>query len=233
MPHHHLRRATSAVAALGTLLALVLVGLTSTSASAASDCQPGYPASVATYTTVRVPPLVSSRTRVTASVTVTSGAGKPSGKVHLSVSGRSYNLTLHNGRARQSLGRFAGGHTYTVSASYGGSGCWKPSSDTASLTVMRRGGDSQAHFSRLTARSFHAGGHPRVRGRIVKASGKNATGRVRVRVSFHGHVRYAKTVGLHRGRFRVTFPRVRQAGVWTASATGGGASASTTFRVRR
>jgi hypothetical protein len=227
------RRATTVVAALGTLLALVLVGLTPTSASAAPKCRPGYPASVATVTKLSVPRLVRARQNIRAKVTVISGAGRPSGRVALSVGGRSYGLTLHGGTASKSLGRLGAGRTYRITASYGGSGCWKPSSAAGSITVKRVGRDSQAHFSRLSARSVHRGGHPRVSGHIVKASGRGATGRVRVQLSSHGHVRYAKTVRLHHGRFSATFPRVRQVGVWTASARGGGVSASTTFRVRR
>jgi hypothetical protein len=231
MPRHTIRRATSGVATLGTVIAVVVVGLTSTSATAAPGCRPGYPASVATTTRISAPVFARVGHRVVARASVSSRAGKPSGSIVLRAPGATATGSAARGVSVSFRVNRRG--TYRISASYGGSGCYKASSAGRRITVFGRGGhDNQAHFSRLSASSVHRGGHPSVSGRIVRANGRAATGRVRVRIS-HGQVRYSRTVGLHRGRFHASFPSVRRVGTWTASATGGGTRASTTFRVRR
>jgi hypothetical protein len=230
------QRILAPVVALGSLLAVSLVVLVPSAAQAAPKCQPGYPSRITTHTVVRLVRNVGQYgDRNTATVRVTSGSGTPGGRVTLRVAGRASSLALHGGVARSSLPRnLAAGHTYRVSATYPGFGCYKGSSGSTYYTVRRAG----AHIRGLHARDIRRGGHPFVSGRVVTSSGATAGGRVVVRL-YHGGLRRTATASVHHGRFAVRFGRVYGTGRWVARATKpptanfAGSSASDTFRVRR
>jgi hypothetical protein len=230
------RRALAAFAALGSVLALTLVVLVPASAQAAPACTPGYPSSVSTTTSLRLARNVGTYGSAnTAFIRVSSGAGTPGGRVGLRVGSYYRSLVLSGGSAAANLPRnLPARHTYVVSASYQGRGCFRPSSDSAFYTVYR----SRSSISGLHARSSH-GHHARVTGRVTASNGGAATGTVAVRLYFQGHLKKSTSVALHRGRFGASFSGVRSRGVWQARATfspsgnSSGDSASTSFRVRR
>jgi hypothetical protein len=229
------QRLLASLVALGSLLAVTLVVLVPSAAQAAPRCQPGYPASVATHTAVHLTRNIGRYGGPnTATVRVTSDAGAPFGRVTLRVAGRAFSLVLHGGAARARIPRnLAAGHTYPVTATYPGYGCYKGSAGATYYTVLRAG----AHIAGLHARNIRRGGHPFVSGRVVTTSGVTATGRVWVRL-YHGGLRSTATAFLHRGRFAVRFGAVSSRGVWVARATKppthnfGRSTASDTFRVR-
>jgi hypothetical protein len=219
------QRLLASLVALGSLLAVTLVVLVPSAAQAAPRCQPGYPASVATHTGVS---LARNIGRYGGPNTATVG------RVTLRVAGRAFSLVLHGGTARARLPRnLAAGHTYPVTATYPGYGCYKGSAGATYYTVLRAG----AHITGLQARNIRSGGHPFVSGRVVTTSGVTATGRVWVRL-YHGGLRRTATAYLHRGRFAVRFGAVSSRGVWVARATKpptdnfGRSTASDKFRVR-
>ncbi len=230
-----LRRLIASVAALGMLLGLALVALVPSSAQAAT-CNPSYPASVATRTSVDLVRNVGVYgDRNTATVRVGSDAGVPGGRVNVRVAGNTYTLTLSGGVAQHSIpSDLDARHTYAVTASYLGEGCYAASSDSASYTVMRSG----VRIVAFNARSIHRGGRPYVSGRVVTTSRVTATGRVTVRIYLHG-LRKTETVRLRAGRFAVRFDRVYRVGGWTARAAlpasdnFGGDTAADRFSVRR
>lgn len=234
VPHAH-----RSVAVLATLLAASTVGLGAvTSAQAASVCGPsGYAAPIATTTGLSLARTVVQYGSVdVATVTVSSGAGTPSGTVHLGVSnGASYRLTLdRHGAARHALPReLPAQRTYTVTASYDGSGsCLGSGPVRKYVTVVRAGTDVRG----LEARDIRSGGRPTVSGRVRSDTGATLHGWVRVALT-SGSARRTKTVALHNGRFTVTFGRAFRTGGWKVRATllGGrnfrGSALGSNFRV--
>lgn len=232
------RRALAAVAALGSVLALALVVLSPTSAAAApaQDCDPDYPASVSTTTSLNLSSnFVRYPGRVVAFVQVASGAGTPTGTVTLSAGGSSFQLKLRrSGFASKPLPRLAADRTYSVTASYSGGGCYAGSSDSTSLTVFAAG----TSVVSLDARDIRSGQRPRVTGRVTTDTDDDVSGTVTVTISHDGESR-ERTVELEDGRFSATFGSVDDRGTWTATVTVpdtddyDGSSASTTFEVRR
>ena len=75
-------------------------------------------------------------------IRVTSGAGKPSGRIILLVNGKVYGTAVvRNGVARLPFGKnLPAGKTYRVTAVFAGSGKFKDSSDTAYYTVVKKKG---------------------------------------------------------------------------------------------
>lgn len=235
VPHAH-----RSVAVLATLLAASTVGLGAvTSAQAASVCGPsGYAAPIATATGLSLARTVVQYGSVdVATVTVSSGAGTPSGTVHLGVSnGASYRLTLdRHGAARHALPReLPAQRTYTVTASYDGSGsCLGSGPVRKYVTVVRAGTDVRG----LEARDIRSGGRPTVSGRVRSDTGLTRNGAVRVTLT-RGDVEKERTVDLRGGRFSVTFGRTDAAGTWKVRAVvlGSrdfrGVSGTTNFRVK-
>lgn len=229
------QRLVATVASLGTLLGLTVVALVPSAAQAAT-CQPKYPASVATRTSVNLVRNIGEYgDSNTATVRVSSDAGVPDGRVNLRIAGDSFSLNLNNGVARRSVpDDLDARRTYTVTATYLGEGCYAGSSDSTSYTVQRAG----VRIVGFSARDIRRGGRPFVSGRVVTTSGARATGRVTVRLYFRGQ----RDVGNDRldgGRFAISFDRAYRVGTWTARATlpdndnFGGDTAGETFRVRR
>jgi hypothetical protein len=234
-----LQRLIATVAALGMLLGLALVALLPSTAQAAPPtCQPSYPASVATTTSVNLVRNVGEYgDSNTVTVRVRSDAGVPDGRVNLRISdgGGFYALDLNGGVARRSLPDDLDARTtYTVTATYQGEGCYAGSSDSASYTVQRAG----VRIVGFNARTIHRGDRPFVSGRVVTTSGATATGRVTVRLYFRG-LRDVESDRLDDGRFAIRFDRVYQVGTWTARASlpdsdnFSGDTASDQFRVLR
>lgn len=233
---HAYQRALAAIAALGSVLALTLVVLVPSSATAAPTCQPGYPATAATTTSLSLRSVGFYGGRNVASVRVRSNAGRPGGSVTISGRGFSYTVALHGGRASHSLPRYLPArHTYRVTARYPGRGCFKASSASKSYTVFR----AFTSIRGLTAAAGVRGRHPYVSGRVVTSNHATAVGTVSLRIYHHGRYVQSRTATLHHGRFAASFSRVYALGKWTARATlhssGNyrGSSASTGFRVRR
>jgi hypothetical protein len=230
-------RLLATIAALGSLLALAVVVLLPSPAQAAVTCDPDYPASVATTTSIRVsPPVGRYGTRAVATVRVTSDAGEPGGVVVVSVAGESRTFDrLDDGVARVTLPRgLAAQETYLVGARYLGRGCYDESFDSTTYTVMR----STLRIVGLDARDIRRGGHPFVSGRIITSTGVAANGRVTVRIGTDGDIRARETVTLRGGRFAVRFDRVYETGRWVAQVIKAGSrnytgdSDTTVFRVR-
>jgi hypothetical protein len=232
------QRIIATVAALGTVLGLALVAFIPSAAQAAT-CNPSYPASVATTTSVNLVRNVGEYgDSNTATVRVSSDAGVPDGTVNLRISdgGGFYRLNLNGGVARRSLpDDLDARNTYTVTATYLGEGCYAGSSDSTNYTVQRAG----VRIVGFSARNISRGDRPFVSGRVVTTSDASASGRVTVRLYFRG----LRDVGTDRldgnGRFALSFDRVYRVGTWTARATipdsdnFGGDTASDSFRVRR
>jgi hypothetical protein len=231
-----LRRLIATVAALGMLLGLALVALVPSAAQAAT-CNPSYPASVATTTSVNLVRNVGEYgDSNTVTVRVRSDAGVPDGRVNLRISdgGGFFALDLNDGVARHSLpDDLDARNTYTVTATYLGEGCYAGSSDSSNYTVQRAG----VRIVGFSADNIRRGGRPFVSGRVVTTSGATARGRVTVRLYFRG-LREVESDGLDGGRFAIRFDRVYRVGTWTARATlpagdnFGGDTAGDTFRVR-
>jgi hypothetical protein len=231
------QRLVATAAALGTLLGLAVIVLIPSAAEAVT-CQPGYPASVATTTDVRLVHNVGEYgDSNTATVRVGSDAGVPDGRVNLRISdgGGFFALNLDDGVARRSLPENLDARTtYTVTATYLGEGCYAGSSDSTSYTVQRAG----TRIVGFSADNIRRGGRPFVDGRVVSTSGADVGGRVTVRLYFRG-LRETESDRLDgRGRFSIRFDRVFRVGLWTARATlpasdnFGGDTAGDTFRVR-
>jgi hypothetical protein len=133
----------AAVMAAGGVLALTQIAGPALVSSAPSFTKSAYPASVVTKTDLRL-----DRNRVrpgqknTARITVTADKGTPKGTVTLTVQGRSPRTkALVNGRVSFAMPRhLKAGRTYRVTARYNGKRIWKPSRDTAFVTVKKRGG---------------------------------------------------------------------------------------------
>ncbi len=227
-----LSRVAAAAAALTSTLALGLVAAAPASAAPAT-CDPGYPSSVQTTTSLH---LARSIARYgsgnTASVRVSSDAGRPTGRVSVFVGGGpSFSVRLHSGHASVRLPRnLPANHTYTVAAVYAGSGCYAGSASSPKFyTVVR----SHAHVKGLDARDIRVGGRPLVTGEV-----SGATGTVKVTIKHKGIVS-TKYVAVSGGSFSAEFAPVRAKGVWKAvavkptSAGVVGDSAVTAFRVHR
>lgn len=233
---HAYQRALAAIAALSSILALTLVVLVSSSATAAPGCRPGYPATVATTTSLSLRSVGFYGGRNVASVRVRSNAGRPGGTVTISGRGFRYTVTLHGGRASHALPRYLPArHTYRVTARYPGRGCFKASSASKSYTVYR----AFTRIRGLTAAAGVRGRHPYVSGRVVTSNHATAIGTVSLRIYHHRHFVQSRTATLRHGRFSASFSRVYALGRWTAvairhsSANYSGSRASTSFRVRR
>jgi hypothetical protein len=228
------QRALAALAAFGSVLALTLVAVAPAAEAAPKGCTGGgYPSSIQTSTSLRLARNFGSYgQRNVAHISVSSAAGRPGGTVTLAVNGNAYALALHGGQASQSLpSNLAASHTYGVTATYPGQGCYAPSSSSTSYTVFP--GESRTHG--LSARSIRRGGHPRVTGRVSTATGARAKGRVSVKLYYHGDLKKSGSATLHGGRFSASFGRVTQVGTWTVRVTplSGGSSDDTSFRVSR
>jgi hypothetical protein len=229
------QRLLVAAAALGSVLALVLVVLTPAVAEAAHrKCHGGYPSHVATTTGLRLARSIGSYgDRNDADITVSSTADRPTGSVTLTVAGSSYSLHLHHGHASHSLPRtLSASHTYTVTASYHGRRCFQSSSASAYYTVVA----AETTVSSLQARSSHHGHHAQVEGRVSIEHGE-AVGDVFLQLYFDGAVQDSTIASLDDGRFEATFTDVTHRGTWTVVATVmandnlASSTASTTFVV--
>ena len=216
MPVITVSRTAAALAALLTAstIALGAVG----PAAAATVCGPaGYAAPIATTTSLTLSRSVqqAGSTNV-AKVRVSSGAGTPSGTVHLSVSdGSTYTLSLNGGGlAQQALPRtLRPSKTYTVTASYDGQGTCRPSGPVSKyVTVVR----AHTAVRGLAAQHARPGAATHVTGRVASSTGLTPRGQVWVRLVHLGTVRQERVVRLHDGRFTAT---LRAAGKgWTIRA---------------
>ncbi len=240
MLRHAFGRAVAALTTIGSVSTLALVAVAAP-ASAASICSnPGYPAPVATSTSLSLTRTVGQYGAVNvASVRVSSGAGTPTGTVRITVSnGASYQASLdRSGFAQRQLPRgLTAQHTYKVSARYDGQGSCRPSGPVSKYyTVVKAGTDVRG----LVARDIRKGGRPSVAGRVTSYTGVTPSGSVLVKLVKNGHVEKSKTVTLRDGRFRATFGRTSDTGGWTVKAAYLGnrnfkdSSDSTTFQVTR
>lgn len=109
-----------------------------------------YPPSVVTSTELTLDKTtVNQGESNTAHVKVSSGAGTPTGTVTFKVAGRQATVTLGpDGTASWDLPTdLPPGATYNVTARYNGAGVYKPSSDSARVTVENKRGNGQVKGS--------------------------------------------------------------------------------------
>jgi hypothetical protein len=231
-----LRRTLAGTAATGVAVSLAVVGVGTPAASAAGQCNSGYPSSVSTSTSLTLAKTVGAYGETNrASVRVSSGAGTPTGRVTVTVGGASYSMALSGGRASHSLPRtLAAQRTHAVTARYTASSCYKGSSATKYYTVKR----TSVAVRGVSARNIRKGGRPYVTGRVTTASGVTVGGQVTVRLYHAGHRRKTTTVSLRNGHFSAAFGKAYLRGTWTARATAlstsnhGSATGSDSFRVK-
>jgi hypothetical protein len=139
MPSTAVRRFLAVLAVLATALGLAVVLLAPSAAEAKPRrCHRGYPAVVTTQTTVDLVKSVGEYgDRNAARIKVRSDAGVPRGEVTVGVAGVVASLRLHGGVARWALPRYLpASHTYAVTATYTGRGCFGGSSGSAYYTVV-------------------------------------------------------------------------------------------------
>ncbi len=139
-------RSLASTTAAGSVLALAgLVGpaaVVSVPSLSLVACRDNYPNAVRTAANLDLSDsLVEYGTRPTASVTVSSTTGRPTGSVRFVVDGRSWDVALSGGRASQTLpGNLEANETYTVRARFVpdcATGQFAPSSDSQALTVFK------------------------------------------------------------------------------------------------
>ena len=129
-----------AMLAVGGVLAVTQLGMPGLATAASPSMAPGdYPASVATTTDLTLEKsTVRPGERNTARATVSAENGEqPQGTVTFKVAGRpSSTVPLWEGTATYQMPTdLKAGRTYKVTARYNGKGVWKPSMDTAYVTV--------------------------------------------------------------------------------------------------
>lgn len=138
----------SAIAVGGVLAVAQVSGPGLVTASPAITTVADYPAGVVTNTDLQLDKSrVAAGESNTARVTVSSGAGAPKGTVTFKVGGHQKTVVLSSsGTASYTMPiDLQAGRTYKVTASFNGGGAWRPSSDSAYVTVAgKRGGKSNS-----------------------------------------------------------------------------------------
>ncbi len=141
-----LKRSLATGTVLGAVVATAALAAPAT-VSAAPAASPkielaacGYQGAVATTTSVRLTPgnIVRAGQKVVAHVTVSSGAGTPTGTLMLKVSAsKARFFRIHGGHLNKSLPGLKAGHTYTVIARYQKQNCFQASTGVTYLTVLK------------------------------------------------------------------------------------------------
>jgi len=242
----HLKKSGTSAAAVGAVLALAATTTPGTVTAAPSftnvACTAGYANKVATTTVMSlVRPIQQYGQGNRANVTVTSGAGEPTGTVVISVAGRTWTVPVVDGGATKSLPRLAAGDTYKIRAHFRPDCAdrteYKGSSATKYLTVRK----ASTGIPTRSAPSIRRGQRPLVRAIVRSTVSPSGSARITIQNGRSSKSKLVSVSKLGSGEslIRTRFSRTRKLGVWNVTIKYLGASnfrASTefaTFRVRR